>query len=151
MTLRDPRFIFGLLFAIFVVRPCCAAAADVSLSKAWVRATIGQATVTAGYLTIENTGTVDDRLIAVRAGGVAKAEVHGTTMSEGGVMRMRPVEALDIPGGENVSLVPGGDHLMLTGVASPLKDGDEISLVLTFKRAGEVTAQALVARRNPFP
>ena len=149
--LRDPRFIFGLLFIIFIVRPCCAAAADITVTYAWVRATIGQGTVAAGYVTIVNTGETDERLIGVRAAGVAKAEVHRTTTGEGGVMRMRPVAVLEIPAGGNLAFEGGGDHLMLTGIATPLKEDEEILLTLTFEHAGEVAVVARVARRDPFP
>lgn len=148
--IRDPRFVFGLLFVVFVVRPCCAAAADISVADAWVRPTIGQATVTAGYLSILNSGLESDRLIAVEADGVAKTEVHRTSMAENGVMRMRPVNGLDIPAGENVTFKQGADHLMLMGVATPLKDGDEISLTLRFERSGAIQVNAVVARRDPF-
>jgi copper(I)-binding protein len=149
--LRDPRFIFGLLFIVFVVRPCCAAATDITVTDAWVRATIGQAIVTAGYVTIANTGETDDRLLSVRAEGVAKAEVHRTTTGEGGIMRMRLVAVLEIPAGEKAVFKGGGDHLMLTGIATPLKEDEEILLTLTFEHAGEVAVVARVARRDPFP
>lgn len=146
----DPRFFFGLLFALLVVRPCCAAAADVSISDAWTRATIGQATVTAGYATLTNSGAVDDQLLSVTADGVAKTEVHTTIRGDNGMMRMRPVHDLVIPAGEDVVFEGGGDHLMLTGIASPLKEGDEITLTFIFELAGEVSVVARVARRDPF-
>jgi len=51
---------------------------------------------------------------------------------EGDVMRMRRVDAIDIPAGGAASLAPGGDHLMIFGVkAEDLADG-EMALTLTF-------------------
>ena len=136
----------GLLLA-----PLLAFASEIDISNAWVRATIGQANVTAGYLTIENQGSESDRLIGVEAPVAAKTEVHTTLMGEGGMMRMRPVDAVDIPAGESVALEAGKDHLMLTGIKSGLKEGEVIDLILTFEKAGPIEVQANVARRNPYP
>ncbi|MEQ8736281.1 MAG: copper chaperone PCu(A)C [Rhodospirillaceae bacterium] len=137
--------------ACLVLAPLSGFAADIAISNAWVRATIGQANVTAGYLTIVNQGSAADRLIAVEAPVAAKTEVHTTLMGEGGMMSMRPVESVDIPAGESVALEAGKDHLMLTGIKSGLKDGEVIDLILTFERAGTLEVQADVARRNPYP
>ena len=131
--------------------PFTSTASDLSITDAWVRATIGQTTVTAGYVTIENTGAESDRLIEIRTDVAAKTEMHRTTTDEGSVIRMRQIDALDIRSGEALSFKPGGDHLMLLGIANPLTAGDEISLTLTFENAGDVTVGALVARRDPFP
>ena len=131
--------------------PFTSTASDLSITDAWVRATIGQTTVTAGYVTIENTGAENDRLIGIRTDIAAKTEMHRTTTDEGSVIRMRQIDALDIRSGEALSFKPGGDHLMLLGIANPLTAGDEISLTLTFENAGDVTVDALVARRDPFP
>lgn len=126
-------------------------AAEVQVSKAWLRASIGQSNVTAGYVVIENTGDEDDKLLGVKTSVADKSEVHRTSMSEAGVMRMRPAPELLIPAGETVEFKSGGDHIMLMGVRTPLKAGDFIDLTLTFERAGEVTVTTQVSRRNPFP
>ena len=65
-------------------------------------------------------------------------------------MRMRLVAVLEIPAGEKAVFKGGGDHLMLTGIATPLKEDEKILLTLTFQNAGEVAVVARVARRDPF-
>jgi len=55
------------------------------------------------------------------------------------MMGMREIEALDIPAGETVSLVPGGYHLMLLELADDLVPGETFELTLTFAPAGEVS------------
>ncbi len=55
------------------------------------------------------------------------------------MMGMREVDALIIPAGETVELVPGGHHLMLLDLADDLVPGDSFELTLTFLRAGDVT------------
>ncbi|MDG2243960.1 MAG: copper chaperone PCu(A)C [Rhodospirillaceae bacterium] len=128
-----------------------AIAADLEFSKAWVRAPIGQSNMTAGYLVIDNKGEKEDRLLSVQSDVAAKIELHQNNNGEGGVMRMRPVDDLQIPAGKSVSFRSGADHLMLSGIETPLKVGDFINLTLTFKLAGDIVVPAQVLRRNPYP
>lgn len=60
------------------------------------------------------------------------------------MMGMREIEALDIPAGETVSLVPGGYHLMLLELADDLVPGETFELTLRFATAGEVTVDVEV-------
>jgi len=58
---------------------------------------------------------------------------------DGGVMKMRPVEGgLTIEPGKTVKLAPGGLHLMMTDLKSPLKQGDKLPVTLQFEKAGKV-------------
>ena len=52
-------------------------------------------------------------------------------------MTMEPVEQIDLPADETVSLEPGGLHAMLIGLAAPLTAGQTFTLTLTFAEAGE--------------
>jgi hypothetical protein len=67
----------------------------------------------------------------------ARVEVHEMRM-EGDVMRMREIGSLELPAGKTVTLAPGGLHLMLMDLKSPLKVGEKIPVKLRFERAGEV-------------
>jgi hypothetical protein len=100
------------------------------------------------YVTIANDGAGPDRLIAAGSPAFASAEFHRSAM-EGGVMTMKPVEAIDLPAGETVELAPGGYHIMLFGGATLYKPGDLFPLVLTFERAGEVAIDVLVEPIDP--
>jgi hypothetical protein len=58
---------------------------------------------------------------------------------DGGVMKMRPVEGgLVIAPGKTVKLAPGGLHLMMTDLKSPLKQGEKLPVTLQFEKAGKV-------------
>lgn len=92
--------------------------------------------VGAGYLKLTNQGAAD-RLISATSPGSASVELHSMSM-EGDVMKMRQVEAIDLPAGQTVELKPGGYHLMLMGLKAPLKAGDKLPLKLKFEKAGEV-------------
>jgi copper(I)-binding protein len=113
-------------------------AGDLVITQAWSRATPGGAKVGGGYLTIENKGTMPDRLIGGTAEVASKVQVHEMTMDDG-VMKMRPVEGgLTIDPGKTVKLAPSGYHLMIMGLKSPLKQGDKVPVTLEFEKAGKV-------------
>lgn len=131
----------ALFIAPFVI-PACAEeikAGDLVISQAWSRATPGGAKIGGGYLTIENKGTTSDRLIHTSGDIAGKIEVHEMAMKNG-VMTMRPLDnGLTIEPGKTVKLAPGGFHLMMFDLKSPLKQGDKVPVILEFEKAGKVT------------
>ena len=131
----------GLLAVLFAA-PARAAevkAGDLVITQAWSRATPGGAKVGGGYLTIENKGSAPDRLIGGSADVADKVQVHEMAMNNG-VMTMRPLDkGLVIEPGKTVKLAPGGYHLMLLDLKSPLKQGDKLPVTLEFERAGKVS------------
>lgn len=110
---------------------------------AWARASVIR--TGAAYLTIENHGDKADRLIAVASPMARKAELHGQTI-DGGIVRMRKVEAIEVSPGAPAVLRPGGLHIMLKGLAAPLKEGGTVPLVLTFERAGRLSVAAAIRK-----
>jgi copper(I)-binding protein len=111
-------------------------AGDLAITQGWSRAA-GQGGQGAGYLTIANHGAAPDRLLSASSPAARSVELH-THIHEGEVMRMRPVSAIEIPPGQTVTLRPGGLHLMLVGLARPLRQGETVPVTLRFERAGEV-------------
>ena len=113
-------------------------AGDLVITQPWSRATPGGAKTGAGYLTIENKGGAPDRLVAVSGDVAGRIEVHEMAVNNG-VMTMRPLEkGLVIEPGKTVALAPGGYHLMLMELKSPLKQGDKLPVTLEFEKAGKV-------------
>jgi copper(I)-binding protein len=119
-------------------------AGDLVITQAWSRATPNGAKIASGYLTIENKGSAPDRLVGGSGDIAGKVEVHEMAMNNG-VMKMRPLDkGLTIEPGKTVSLAPGGHHLMLTDLKSPLKQGDKVPVTLEFEKAGKVTLSLAV-------
>jgi copper(I)-binding protein len=113
-------------------------AGDIVITQAWSRATPNGAKTGGGYLTIENKGAVADRLIGGSAAIASKVEVHEMAMNNG-VMTMRALEGgLTVEPGKTVKLAPGGSHLMIFDLKSPLKQGDKLPVTLEFEKAGKV-------------
>lgn len=116
---------------------------NISVKGAFARATIGKGRVGAAYLMIHNSTDMPDRLIGAATEVAKRAELH-THLHENGVMKMRPVEGVDVPAQGMAILKPGGDHVMLMGLSAPLKEGSHFSLVLIFEKAGEISVMVSV-------
>ena len=129
---------FVTLLSVTAASAADVKAGDLVVSQAWSRATPGGAKVAGGFLTITNNGKADDRLVAITADVAGRTEVHEMSM-DNGVMKMRPVEGgLAVPAGKTVTLAPGGYHLMLEELKSPLKQGEHVPVTLQFEKAGKV-------------
>lgn len=113
------------------------------IERAWSRASPPTATVAAAYLTLDNRGRKPDRLLSVSSPRAARVEVHAI-VHEGNVAKMRRVDPLHVAAGERLTLAPGGTHIMLMGLASPLVAGERVPLLLRFEVAGDVPVEALV-------
>ena len=86
------------------------------------------------------------------------AETTETTESMGdasgagemGEMMMRELaDGLALPGGETVSLEPGGYHVMLLDLVDPLEIGETFDVTLDFADADSLTVTVTVAETAP--
>ena len=78
--------------------------------------------------------------VSVDPSVAAVAELHETSMSDddSGTMMMQEVLSIEVPTSGEVSLEPGGFHVMLMQLAEPLETGAEFTVTLTFENAGDV-------------
>jgi copper(I)-binding protein len=120
-----------------------AAKANIDVTDAWARATPGNANAAAVYLHIVS-GKDGDKLISADSAMAEHVEVRDDTQ-QNGAAKLAP--AVDIPAGATVNFIPGGRHLMLTGLKAPLKEGDSFLLTLKFDKAG--TQNTAVRILNP--
>ncbi|MEX0958124.1 MAG: copper chaperone PCu(A)C [Burkholderiales bacterium] len=136
-----------VLVSLFCLSPGLQAAETVRPTDVWARATAPGQKVAGVFLDI--TSSADARLVGVESPVAGKAELHYMRMDDG-VMRMRKVEAIDLPGGATVSLKPGGYHVMLFDLRQPLKPGETIPLTLTVVGGDNrpVSVETAVSVRN---
>lgn len=111
----------------------------------WARAASQADALSAVYMIIENRGDQPDRLLHAHCDVAGTVELHESKM-EGGVMKMRPVDGIDIPAHSTVELKPGGLHVMLIGLTRDLNAGDTIEVELHFEHAGHVAVEATVVK-----
>jgi periplasmic copper chaperone A len=124
--------------------PTSTPAAVLNVTDAWVRPPQGADRPAGAYAVIHG-GAEDDALLSVSSSAAMMVEVHETTTDASGMTGMHPIERLEIPAGETVTLQPGGYHLMLMDVmAGAIEVGKTVELHLTFEKAGEIVVQAEV-------
>ncbi|GIK96481.1 MAG: hypothetical protein BroJett029_06900 [Alphaproteobacteria bacterium] len=142
MPLRKLAFLF---VAFALAAPASAhdyKLGDLTIDHPWARASAGHAKTGAAYFAVVNGGAEADRLVGASS-PVGRAELH-THISEDGIMKMRPVDAVDLPAGERAVLEPGGLHVMLMDLAKPLVEGESFPLTLTFEKAGDIDVEVKV-------
>ncbi|WDR06796.1 copper chaperone PCu(A)C [Devosia rhodophyticola] len=143
-TLFAAAFAVTLVFAPAAFAPAAFAHdgkahfGDLDLSGMFARATLPNAPVGGGFLTITNHGSDADTLVSATSTAAKSVQVHEMKM-EGDVMKMRHLgDGLPIPAGETVSLTPSGLHLMFMGLEQPFVEGATVPVTLTFANAGSV-------------
>ena len=113
------------------------------VDRPYAHATPPGAMAGGAYLTIENKGAAPDKLVAVASPVAKVVEIHEMAM-EGGVMKMRAVAGIEVKPGAKAELKPGGYHIMLMGLAQPLKAGEKFPLTLQFEKAGKLEVSVAI-------
>ncbi len=106
--------------------------AQVKVDNAWARATVQGQKATGAFMTL--TAPQATRLVSVSTPVAGVAEIHEMKM-DGGVMKMRAMPALELPANQAIELKPGGYHLMLMDLKTPLSKEGSVALTLTFRDA----------------
>ena len=127
--------LLSLLSLIFVLlltlSSCLSPKSSIVIEDAWIREAPPNATAMAGYMRIVNSS--DDNIILHSANSAtfSSIEFH-RSVNKDGVYRMIPQLHLHIPSNSTFELKPGDYHLMLFNPKQQLKQGDEVSISLTF-------------------
>jgi copper(I)-binding protein len=138
-----------------------AGSGTLAVDDAWARDSATAAGNGAVYFTIVNGSGSDDELVSVSVPASVATEAHmhetvestgdttmsggmssATTMAGTGMMSMREVASVAVPAGQTVTFAPGGYHVMLMELATPLAAGTTIPVTLSFRTAGEITVTA---------
>ena len=105
--------------------------AQTTIAAPWVRATVPRQTASGAYLQVRSADTA--RLVAAYSPLAASVQFHKMEMN-GQMMKMREVDAIDLPAGSTVNFASGGYHLMLSSLKRQLKEGDVVPLSLVIER-----------------
>jgi copper(I)-binding protein len=130
----------ALVAPLAISQPAAAKGAPPHVMDAWVRLPAVSGRPAGGYFTAHGTATAD-ALVAVSSPKAERIELHSMTM-DGGVMKMRAEPSFALPAKGELKLAPGGNHLMLFGLAPDVKPGANIPLTFTFKSGAKVTVDA---------
>lgn len=137
-----------LLIALALLGACHAPESVPTISGAWSPATPPGASAAAAYMQIRSPRA--DVLLGATSSVAATVEMH-TSVEEGGVTRMRPLESVELRPGAPYSFVPGGAHFMLMGLHAPLQPDSTYSMTLRFRDAGDVTIKVTVTAPGVGP
>ena len=108
-----------------------ALAQSVDVKDAWARSTVQGQKATGAFMKL--TAKEGAKLVGGSSPVAAVVEVHEMKM-DGDVMTMRAVQGgLDLPAGKAVELKPGGYHVMLMDLKTPLAKDTTVPLTLVFK------------------
>jgi copper(I)-binding protein len=131
-----------------------AAIGDIAVRGAYIRQPAAT-DVAAVYMSITNTGSQPDTLLSVYSGaarlsGLYNVPAPGSTPTvQSG---HQPSGPYLLAAGATVRLVPAGGHILLSQLTGPLRAGDQVSMVLTFQRTGQVLVEVpVIAISAPTP
>jgi copper(I)-binding protein len=137
----------GLLFSAGAM----AGSADaVSVDQPYVRLAPPNAPATGAFMVIRNGSDKDVRVVRADNPVSRVTELH-THLNEGGVMKMRPVTAIEVKARGKAVLEPGGLHVMMIDLRAPMKEGDSIPITLTFDDGSSKQVDAKVVRPGAPP
>ncbi|MGH3183296.1 MAG: copper chaperone PCu(A)C, partial [Streptosporangiaceae bacterium] len=123
-------FAVAALLAALAVTGCAAAnaASSIVVASAYVPQPTTPGT-TVAYLDIRNNGRAD-QLISVQTSVGGKVQLRAPVARHSGIVTMRTVPDIPIPGNTMTLLNPNSFHLLITG-AGAMHDGKDIMLRLT--------------------
>ena len=137
------KSIYSLIAAAVMAGAVSAnAAAQVSVSRPWIRATVPVQKSSGAFMVL--TSKQDARLIEVTSPVASGVEMH-QSQQQGDLMKMAQVDAIDLPAGKSVNLASGGYHLMLIGLKQQLKEGSTVPLTLVVQSSKGKRTQVTVA------
>ncbi len=118
--------------------------AHLTVKDAWARETGGRTLSAAVYLTLENNDGEPATVIAARSDIASIVQLHQTRAGDDNIMRMTPVEGIDIDGFGRALLAPGGTHIMLIRLKKPLEKGATFPLTLELESGEAIETSVTV-------
>ncbi|TLY49620.1 MAG: copper chaperone PCu(A)C [Gammaproteobacteria bacterium] len=137
-------FLIGLLLAACANN--ASAAGHLVIEGAWIRNAPPGAMMLAGYASVRNDGDAAVIVTAADSADFASVSLH-ESIEEGGVVRMRALDRVEIKPGASVAFAPGGKHLMLMRPKHELKPGDSVKIHLSTNSGG--AAAEFIVRDAP--
>jgi copper(I)-binding protein len=106
-----------------------AVAQPLAVKDMWVKTAASG--MTAAFGTLLNTGSTEVTVVKATSTASPVMELHEVATVDG-EMAMRPKEGgITIPAGGTHELKPGGDHLMMMDIKTPVTAGTEVTFTLT--------------------
>jgi len=118
-------------------------AGSIEIKDAYVRHMPPTQSVTGAFMKLVNTSDADRAAVSAQSSVAGAVELH-THIHDGGVMRMRQVDKIDVPAGGMTELKPGGFHVMLIDLKGPLELGQMVDIKFNFDDGSSAEIEAEV-------
>ena len=125
------------------------ATAEVNVDGAYARAVPPGQMNSAAFMQLTNNDNQDLSLISATSDAAKNVELH-THTQDNGVMRMRQIKEIKLPAEQQVTLQPGGMHIMMIGLTRNLTAGENINLSLTFSDGSQQSLQIPIKTIMPM-
>lgn len=133
---------FTSAVAASVLMAGSAFAGGIMTKDAYARSSRPNAPTGAAFMMLVNHTDQDDRLIDVRSDVAKRVELHTHIDKGNGVLQMGEIEGgIAILAGETHMMKRGGDHVMLMGLNQSFVQGETITVIFEFEKAGEVAVE----------
>ena len=151
MCLKSLNFIINFLIFITFTSSSFANSINVNgllISDFWIKAPIGNHKMTSGYLTIENTNIIDERLVSLTSEISKKTQIHDMVV-QNDIMKMKNLEGgVLIKAYSKVSFRPGSYHIMFMKLKKPIIAMNKYQVTLRFKNTGSVIIEMPVLSKK---
>jgi periplasmic copper chaperone A len=123
---------------------------SIEIGRPWARIQDPASGMAGGYCTFVNKGGEPDRLVSASSPIARAIEIHGIKVVGAGIA-MRPLDGgLRLPADTTITMKPRGYHLLLRELKAPLKKGEQVTVTLTFEKAGERKVELVVEAEGPI-
>lgn len=120
-------------------------AKDIVIKEPYVRAVPPGQPNSAAFMKLGNSTSTNHAIVGAKSDAAQIVELH-THVHEGGMMKMRQVDAIEIPAQGETELKPGGLHVMLIGLQRDLVPGESVTITLDFADGSSSQIQAPVKK-----
>jgi len=142
--MKKVRFARELILSLILLALLAACspttAPEINIEGAWGRPSMSMPTAGSMYMVIKNSGDAPDTLLSGSSPACGSIEVHEMVMKSDGTMGMNLIDQpLEITPGSEVTLEPGGLHIMCIMKKDSFAVGNTVDLTLEFENSGEQT------------
>ncbi len=135
------RMVFVLAAAALLLSAC--GTGGIEVRKPWARAAMMEGNSAVYFMLKNGTGAADE-LIGASSDAAEAVEVHLSSMTADGVMKMEKQEAVLLEAGAELDFAPGGLHVMLIGLTRDLEAGDKFQVTLHFRSHADIVIEVTV-------
>jgi copper(I)-binding protein len=116
-------------------------AAVLSIKDPWVKT--ADSGMSAAFGTLVNNSGKDITVTAAKSAVSPMMELHEVAMADGKMVMRPKAGGFVVKAGGTHELEPGGDHLMMMDLTTPVKAGDQVAVILTLSDGSTVEITAV--------